>query len=225
MLNKIETPQVAAYNGELRNDNDDREAQILHEYDGVYGHLSSKGSEHNLDLPPLFQKSFTDHSCVTGRHKSTEEIKLKMSRFLKFLDDASLYELLVPSCSGKVKGYRVNPNDPRISKEAKFALNSCTQSFVTTEGGKGVRRRFLNPEQLEPDVAKQLEAKVLHTYNTYQSWLERRVLQIEKQNKKVGDQFRKCFFRLRPIRFVFLSFNIAIPPLTLFTLNGFYFIF
>ena len=76
MLTNVKSANFLTYNGELRNDNDDREAQILHEYDGVYGHLSSKGSEHNLDLPPLFQKSFTDHSCVEYRRNKVENVEI-----------------------------------------------------------------------------------------------------------------------------------------------------
>ena len=73
MLTKVSTAQTSAYNGELRRDDDDREAQVLFEYDGVYGHLRGKAREHGLDLPPLFQKSYTDHGCVTGKQMRTED--------------------------------------------------------------------------------------------------------------------------------------------------------
>ena len=86
MLTKVSTAQTSAYNGELRRDDDDREAQVLFEYDGVYGHLRGKAREHGLDLPPLFQKSYTDHGCVTGKHVGCED---DLNTFLQFLGKPS----------------------------------------------------------------------------------------------------------------------------------------
>ena len=72
MMTKISTAQVQAYNGELRIEDDDREAQTLMDYDGFYTELLEKAREYKLDLPPLFQKNFIDHRSMTGYHQNQE---------------------------------------------------------------------------------------------------------------------------------------------------------
>ena len=184
MMTKISTTETATYNGELRKAGDDREAQCIYEYDNVYSHLDAKAKEHNLDLPPLFQKNFTDHGALTGHDRNKESSQANLQKFLNFLDQSGLYNLLVPSSSSfKGKGYKVNSNDPRIPTDVRVALNNCTQTFSTTEDHKPVRRRFLDASKLDENIAEQLATKVSELLHTYQSWLERRVLQMKKQRK------------------------------------------
>ena len=190
MMTKISTAQVQAYNGELRIEDDDREAQTLMDYDGFYTELLEKAREYKLDLPPLFQKNFIDHRSMTGYHQNKESSESNLRIFLEFLETSGLYDLLVPASSSyKGKGYKVNPSDPRLPSQIKIALMKCTQSFSTSEGQKSVRRRFLDSGTLQQEVASQLEAKVLAAFHTYESWLIRRVTQIKKQGRDLGKQF------------------------------------
>ena len=203
MMTKISTTETETYNGELRKVGDDREAQILYEYDNVYSRLDAKAKEHNLDLPPLFKKNFTDHRALTGHDRNIEASQANLQMFLNFLDSSGLYDLLVPASSSyKGRGYKVNPNDPRIPREIKVALNNCTQTFRTTEDHKPVRRRFLDASKLDQDIAEQLEAKVSELLHTYESWLERRVMQIKKQRKSRRKQFSNFYSGAGSKRFV-----------------------
>ena len=160
-------------------------------------------------MPPLFQKDFTDHGCVTGQYFTKANAQANLKKFLEFLEETRLYGLLVPSSGykGKGKGYKVNSTDSRIPKDIRTALNGCTTSFATTEDNKSVRRRFLDIEKLEPKVARQLEAKVLGVTSTYENWLLRRVQQIEKQKTDLGKQFQSFCLGLSSERYVKQGFK------------------
>ena len=66
MLQKVSTDVVRSYAGELRVPDDQRESQVLFEYDSLFKVLLETGINFNLELPALFSKSFIDHGCVTG---------------------------------------------------------------------------------------------------------------------------------------------------------------
>ena len=156
-----------------------------------------------MELPPLFQKDFTDHGCVTGQYFTKASAQANLKKFLRFLEETRLYGLLVPSTrDNEGKGYKVNSADSRIPKDIRTALNGCTTSFATTEDYKSVRRRFLDIENLKPEVAEHLKAKVLGVTSTYENWLLRRVQQIEKQKTVLGKQFQSFCLGLSSKRYV-----------------------
>ena len=66
MLQKVSTDVVRSYAGELRVPDDQRESQVLFEYDSLFKVLLETGINFSLELPALFSKSFIDHGCVTG---------------------------------------------------------------------------------------------------------------------------------------------------------------
>ena len=141
MMAKISTAQVQAYNGELRLEDDDREAQTLLDYDGFYTELLEKAREYKLDLPPLFQKNFIDHRALTGHHKNKENIESNLRIFMDFLETSGHYDLLLPaSTSFKGKGYKVNPSDPRLPPQIKIALR---KKNVLCKKNKMLRKRYV----------------------------------------------------------------------------------
>ena len=190
MMTRVSTAQTASYNGELRNDNDERQSQVLYEYDEVHSHLASKGREHNLELPPLFQKDFVDHGCVTGQYKSAKDTQADLDTFLEFIEQSDLYEILAPASSGMQKGFKVNHNDPRIPSKVKAALSRCTQSFTTKEELRTVRKRFLDISKLDPDVSKKLELKAFDSSNTYQNMLVRRIEKNQRLDRELAKNFQ-----------------------------------
>ena len=69
MLSKVPSDIIRSYAGELRIKDDERESQVLFEYDMLFEALMKAGVQHNLELPPLFLKPFIDHRCVTGMYR------------------------------------------------------------------------------------------------------------------------------------------------------------
>ena len=66
MLTPVPSSALSSYDGELKNSGDEREAQILYEFDCGFQLLLNCGVENGLQLPPLFDKSYIDHGSVTG---------------------------------------------------------------------------------------------------------------------------------------------------------------
>ena len=65
MLKRVTDEQCAAYDGILKQDGDDREGQVLLNYDRVHSALDDAITEFNLDRPALFQKSTIDRTALT----------------------------------------------------------------------------------------------------------------------------------------------------------------
>ena len=195
MMKKIHTSETKLYDGELRKQGDDREAQLLKDYDAVFKTLLDKGLEHGLELPPLFEKDFIDHGALTSQNKNTEDIRANINVFLQFLDRSNLFDILVPSSrDSKGKGgYKVDGNDPRIPPDIRLALNKCTETFITTVRQKAVRLRFLDAQKLEKAVAKKIEEKVAALRNRYEIWVEKAVDKFAKDVQTLRKQFRDSF--------------------------------
>ena len=66
MLKVVPTEIVRGYTGELRVKDDQRESQVLYEYDSLFKTLLDIGDKWGMELPPLFSKFYIDHGCVTG---------------------------------------------------------------------------------------------------------------------------------------------------------------
>ena len=103
MMEKVSTQETRSYAGELRIEGDERESQVLKEYDGVYRALLRKGQEFRLELPPLFKNNFIDHGSLTSENRTNSATKTNLNTFLQFLERSELYELLVP-CTSYSKG-------------------------------------------------------------------------------------------------------------------------
>ena len=189
MLNKVSTAQTSSYNGELRKKDDDREAQVLFDYDEVCGHLMSKAKEHDLDLPPLLQKSYMDHGCVTGLHRGTDDTLEYLDTFLKYLVSSDMWSILIPFRL-RGKGYKIDMNDPRLPTDIKEAIINCTQSFVTTVDGKSVRRRFLDASLLSDEEAELVDTNVASAFINYKTWLARRVQLMEREVDSLYTQLK-----------------------------------
>ena len=120
MMTKVSSAEIRSYNGELRQPNDDREAQVLKEYDEVFGLLLAKGNEHKLELPPLFQKEFIDHGALTNANEKSADIKEGLQEFMDYIEMFDLYDLLVPTSNHL--GYRIDSTDARIPQNIKAAI-------------------------------------------------------------------------------------------------------
>ena len=79
MLPEVTDEQIADYEGILKEPGDDREAQLIHNFDNVHGHVKQQIAEHELDEPPLFKKGYIDRNCLLYFNKAT------VSRFTLFL--------------------------------------------------------------------------------------------------------------------------------------------
>ena len=66
-MTPIPSSVISDYDGELKNSGDEREAQILYEFDSGFNLLRDCAIQNGLSLPPLFDKSYIDHGCVTGK--------------------------------------------------------------------------------------------------------------------------------------------------------------
>ena len=66
-MTPIPSSVISDYDGELKNSGDEREAQILYEFDSGFKLLRDCAIQNGLSLPPLFDKSYIDHGCVTGK--------------------------------------------------------------------------------------------------------------------------------------------------------------
>ena len=197
MMEKVSTQETRSYAGELRIEGDERESQVLKEYDGVYRALLRKGQEFRLELPPLFKNNFIDHGSLTSENRTNSATKTNLNTFLQFLERSELYELLVPCTSySKGNGYKVNSSDSRIPSEIKTALNKCSQTYSTTEEHKSVRRRFLDIEKLDPALVNTIAAKVLAASNSYDQWLQRRVTHMHKDSQNLAKEFQQFCFGL-----------------------------
>ena len=203
MMEAASTAVTNSYNGELRIEGDDREAQVLMEYDAVYTELLEKGLKFDLELPPLFKKDFIDHGALTAHNRNSQDIRNNLTTVLQFLNSSDLFELLVPTSTySKGHGYKVNASDPRIPPDIKTVLKKCTENFSTTEGHKSVRRRFLDARKLDPADAKQLAEKVSATLHSYGSWLVKAINTMEKDRRKLINQFQMSFSELSLNRWV-----------------------
>ena len=65
MLQKVTDAETEKYDGILRTDRDDREAQVLLNYDRVHEALEEAIEEHGLEKPPLFNKILIDRTTLT----------------------------------------------------------------------------------------------------------------------------------------------------------------
>jgi hypothetical protein len=195
MLTKATSQDIASYAGELRKVGDEREAQVLKDYDAAYKMLKDKGVECGLQLPPLFEKEFVDHGALTSQNKNSEDIRNHLNIVLNFLERSNMFDLLLPASrdSKGQGGYKVNSNDPRFPPDIKTALNKCTETFSTTVGHKAVRLRFLDCQKLDPVLAKQLEVKVSASHHCYESWVVKYVNQIMRDRKIFGKSFVASF--------------------------------
>ena len=187
MLQKATNTEVGAYNGELRISDDDREGQILYDYDRCYNLLKQKAADCELPLPPLFEQDLIDHGALTRQNKNEDVTKNHLDTVLNFLERSNLLDLLVPAKGGK--GYKVDPNDPRLPPDIKTALTKCSETFCTTVAHKPVRLRFLNCSKLEPGIAKQLKEKVYASHQTYDKWAVMAVDQMRREHKLLGKLF------------------------------------
>ena len=171
---------------------------MLKDYDALYKLLLDKGLEHGLELPPLFQKEFIDHGSVTSNNKSKEDTRTNLNAVLTFLDQANLFDILVPASrdSKGQGGYKLNANDPRIPSDIKVALTKCTETFVTKLRHKTVRLRFLASGQLDTAVAKKVEAKVAAAQNTYDNWAKRVLEESTNKLQNLRRKFSTCISRL-----------------------------
>ena len=65
MLNRITDLELAAYDGILKTDGDDREGQILLNYDRVHSELDDAITKYGLDRPLLLQSGTIDRTSLT----------------------------------------------------------------------------------------------------------------------------------------------------------------
>ena len=69
MLPEVTDEQIADYDGILKVPGDDREAQIIHNFDALHGFVKEQIQLHNLDAPPLFQLGHIDRNCLLYYNK------------------------------------------------------------------------------------------------------------------------------------------------------------
>ena len=194
MLKKATSQEIAAYNGELRKENDEREGQVLADYDRFYKMLKEKVLECNLELPPLFRLDFIDHGALNRQNRNEEVIKDHLNTVLDFLERTGLFDVLVPaSRDSEGQGYKVNASDPRLPADIKAALSKCSETFCTTVAHKSVRLRFINCSKLDPNVAQQLEHKVFEANQNYEAWTEKAIDQMMKESRIHGRLFVSSF--------------------------------
>ena len=65
MLQKVTDEETEVYDGILRTDRDDREAQVILNYDRVHEALEEAIEEHGLVKPPLLEKIPIDRTALT----------------------------------------------------------------------------------------------------------------------------------------------------------------
>ena len=65
MLEKITDTQRVEYNGLLRVSGDERQAQVLVDYDRLYTMIKNVAASHELDPAPLFTKGHIDRTSLT----------------------------------------------------------------------------------------------------------------------------------------------------------------
>ena len=101
MLEKATSAEIAAYNGELRKCNDEREAQLLLEYDKSFMILKERGIELGLDLPPLFLKECIDHGSITLQNRNEDDVKSNLKKVLDYIELHDMYDILTESRKGQ----------------------------------------------------------------------------------------------------------------------------
>ena len=65
MLKKVTDAETETYDGILRTDRDDREGQVLRNYDRLHEAIDEAIEEYGLEKPPLFEKIPIDRTSLT----------------------------------------------------------------------------------------------------------------------------------------------------------------
>ena len=60
MLKEVSDDQIAEYETILKEPGDEREAQLIHNYDAVHGFIKEQIVEHGIEAPLLWQKGHID---------------------------------------------------------------------------------------------------------------------------------------------------------------------
>ena len=200
MLEKATSAEISAYNGELRKCNDEREAQLLLEYDKAYMILKERGNELGLNLPPLFLKEFIDHGSVTLQNRNEDDVKSNIKKVLDYIEVHDMYDILAESRKGQ-GGYRIDASYiTKVPSDVRDSIYKCTDSYITKVDGKTVRVRFINVKDLDPIYATQLKKKVAESRLNYKLGAINEVRCLRAQMVTIVDGFTAAVHQIKEIR-------------------------
>ena len=74
MLEEVTDEQIADYEGILKQSGDDRQAQLLKNYDALFGYVKEQIAEHLIEEPPVFKKGHIDRRSLLYYNKKEASI-------------------------------------------------------------------------------------------------------------------------------------------------------
>ena len=90
MLKRITDPQMEAYDGILKVDGDDREGQVLLNYDRLHSAIDDAITFYDLDRPLLFQSDTIDRNALTYYNNREVSLILSLTVFVNRISNETI---------------------------------------------------------------------------------------------------------------------------------------
>ena len=186
MLKRVTDSECASYDGILKQDGDDRESQVLLNYDRVHSALDDAITEFGLERPPLFKKPTIDRNALTyynGREetKSPEEMAEKIVTYLVDQELSNAIEF-----SEKRNNFKLKLVLSMVPEDVTHALKSCTKETTAAFGEKhAVKVRLLSADLLSEESLASLHS-MIDTFD-FTDWVEQAVRDSDQRLRDLGE--------------------------------------
>jgi len=186
VIPKIVDEQLNAYDGLTKVEDDEREGQILVNYDRVWTAIDIAIDEYKLPKPELFKKGYLDRTALThynnlGGNETTEEYA---NRVVNFLIQTDLVEEQV-EFSERSEGFKLKLDQKLIPKEIWMAIKKSTRDMNSTFKGEKLRVKFLSSLILDST----LDFKLKSLLETWDLWTEQLLTEREENLQDYADLF------------------------------------